>query len=145
MLADLRKMNGSKFYRDVVGVRGGHHLPGVNNRLFLLRMFRVFEDSLGLKKVEFLYVFTFGDLALCNLQFCLACRSISVELIFSSVFMYIDCMLRIIKMMKMNLMRSISVPYLFLSFYFFPLPFSSYFRYYPSSFLVSPCFCLSGQ
>lgn len=137
-------MNGSKFYHDVVGVRG-HHLPGVNNRLVLLRMFRVFEDSLGLKKVEFLHVFTFGDLALSNLQFCLACISIYVELNFSSVFMYSYCMLRIMKMMKRKLIRTITVPYLFLSFYFFPLPFSSYFRYYPSCFLTSPCFCVSGQ
>lgn len=49
------------------------------------------EDSLGLKKVKFLYTFTFGDFALCDFVLCSACISMYVELIFSSVFMYIAC------------------------------------------------------
>ena len=51
----------------------------------------MFEDSLDLKKIEFLYMFTFDNPVFCDLQFCIACISISVELIFFSVFLYIAC------------------------------------------------------
>lgn len=54
-------------------------------------MFRMVEERLGLKKVKFLYTFTFGDFALCNFALYSACISMYVGLILSSVFMYIAC------------------------------------------------------
>lgn len=71
---------------DQLSTRGKWH--PVSLRMFEYN-FKYFEECLKAIWVWrkcFLHIFTFDDPAFCDLQFCLACISIFVGLIFSSVF-----------------------------------------------------------